>query len=115
MDSNGTYVTASCTDGKTYVWDNRRGDKILHELRHRAPLNPIDHQRSRETADVGVRVALWGSSMDQFYTGASDGVLKRWDVRRSSEDALGEDVAAFDEEIMCSAFTEDHSHLVDPI
>ncbi|KAJ5515326.1 hypothetical protein N7527_006886 [Penicillium freii] len=112
MDSNGTYVTASCTDGKTYVWDNRRGDRILHELRHRAPLNPIDHQRSRETADVGVRVALWGSSMDQFYTGASDGVLKRWDIRRSPEDVLVEDVATFDEEIMCAAFTEDHSHLL---
>lgn len=112
MDSNGTYVTASCTDGKTYVWDNRKGDKILHELRHRAPLNPIDHQRSRETADVGVRVALWGSSMDQFYTGASDGVLKRWDIRRSPEDVLVEDVAAFDEEIMCAAFTDDHSHLL---
>jgi WD40 repeat protein len=112
MDSNGTYVTASCTNGKTYVWDNRKGDRILHELHHRAPLNPIDHQRSRETADVGVRVALWGSSMDQFYTGASDGVLKRWDIRRSTEDVLVEDVASFDEEIMCAAFTEDQSHLL---
>ncbi|KGO71138.1 hypothetical protein PITC_080540 [Penicillium italicum] len=112
MGSNGTYVTASCTDGKTYVWDNRKGDKILHELRHRAPLNPIDHQRSRETADVGVRVALWGSSMDQFYTGASDGVLKRWDIRQAPEDVLVEDVASFDEEIMCAAFTEDQSHLL---
>ncbi|CAI7620660.1 unnamed protein product [Penicillium glandicola] len=92
--------------------DVNEGDRILHELRHRAPLNPIDHQRSRETADVGVRVALWGSSMDQFYTGASDGVLKRWDIRRSPEDVLVEDVASFDEEIMCAAFTEDQSHLL---
>ncbi|KAF3010546.1 hypothetical protein E8E15_001490 [Penicillium rubens] len=112
MDSNGTYVTASCTDGKTYVWDSRKGDAILHELRHKAPLNPIDHQRTRETADVGVRVALWGSSMDQFYTGASDGVLKRWDIRRSPEDVLLEDAASFDEEIMCASFTEDQSHLL---
>lgn len=50
--------------------------------------------------------------MDQFYTGASDGVFKRWDIRRSPEDVLVEDVAAFDEEIMCAAFTEDHSHLL---
>lgn len=112
MDSNGTYVSASCTDGKTYVWDNRKGDRVLHELRHKPPLNPIDHQRSRETADVGVRVALWGSSMDQFYTGASDGVLKRWDIRRSPEDVLLEDVASFDEEIMCASFTDDQSHLL---
>ncbi|KAJ5512993.1 hypothetical protein N7463_002545 [Penicillium fimorum] len=112
LDSSGTYVTASCTDGKTYVWDNRKGDRILHELQHKAPLNPIDHQRSREMADVGVRVALWGSSMDQFYTGASDGVLKRWDIRRSPEDVLVENVASFDEEIMCAAFTEDQSHLL---
>lgn len=112
MGSNSTYVTASCTDGKTYVWDNRRGDRILHELRHNSPLNPMDHQRSRETADVGVRVALWGSSMDQFYTGASDGVLKRWDIRRSPEDVLVEDVASFDEEIMCASFTDDQSQLL---
>ncbi|KAJ5959083.1 uncharacterized protein N7479_006233 [Penicillium vulpinum] len=112
VGSSGTYVTASCTDGKTYVWDDRKGDRILHQLCHRAPLNPIDHQRSRETADVGVRVALWGSSMDQFYTGASDGVLKRWDIRRSPEDVLIENVASFNEEIMCAAFTDDQSHLL---
>ncbi|KAJ5794426.1 hypothetical protein N7457_001025 [Penicillium paradoxum] len=112
LDSNGTYITASCTDGKTYVWDNRKGDKILHELRHGKSLNPLDDQRTREAADVGVRVALWGSSLDQFYTGASDGVLKRWDIRRSPEDVLVENVATFDEEIMCAAFTEDHSHLL---
>jgi hypothetical protein len=111
-DSNGTYITASCTDGITYVWDNRKGDKILHELRHKEPLNPIDDQRSREAADVGVRVALWGPSLDQFYTGASDGVLKRWDIRRSPEDVLLENVATFNEEIMCAAFTEDQSHLL---
>ncbi|KAJ5836126.1 hypothetical protein N7447_002152 [Penicillium robsamsonii] len=112
LDSSGTYITASCTDGKTYVWDNRKGDRILHELQHTAPINPIDHQRSREMADVGVRVALWGSSMDQFYTGASDGVLKRWDIRRSPVDVLVENVASFDEEIMCAAFNEDQSHLL---
>ncbi|KAJ5482410.1 hypothetical protein N7475_001222 [Penicillium sp. IBT 31633x] len=112
MNSNGPYVTASCTDGKTYVWDNRKGDKILHELRHGKSLNPIDDQRSWEAADVGVRVALWGSSLDQFYTGASDGVLKRWDIRRSPEDVLVENVATFNEEIMCAAFTDDQSHLL---
>ncbi|KAJ5562283.1 hypothetical protein N7461_001044 [Penicillium sp. DV-2018c] len=111
-DPNGTYITASCTDGVTYVWDNRKGNKILHELRHNQPLNPMDDQRSRETADVGVRVALWGSSLDQFYTGASDGVLKRWDIRRATEDVLLENVATFKEEIMCGAFTEDQSHLL---
>ena len=109
--TDGRYITASCTDGATYVWDNRKGDRILHELRHGDPINPIPHDRSREMADVGVRVALWGSA-GQFYTGASDGVLKRWDISRSTEDALLQNMATFDDEIMNASFSQDQSHLL---
>ncbi|RQM06715.1 hypothetical protein DH86_00003975, partial [Scytalidium sp. 3C] len=28
------YVTASCTDGATYVWDTAQGDDAIHVLRH---------------------------------------------------------------------------------
>lgn len=111
-DATSTYVTASCTDGVTYVWDSRKGDQILHQLRHGEPVAPIDHERSRDLADVGVRVALWGASVDQFYTGASDGVLKRWDIRRSPEDVLLENTASFDTGIMCAEFSHDKSHLL---
>lgn len=111
-DATGTYVTASCTDGVTYVWDSRKGDQILHQLRHGEPVVPIDHERSRDLADVGVRVALWGASVDQFYTGASDGVLKRWDIRRSPEDILLENTASFDTGIMCAEFSHDKSHIL---
>ncbi|KAJ5775977.1 uncharacterized protein N7511_000988 [Penicillium nucicola] len=111
-DATSTYVTASCTDGVTYVWDNRKGDQILHQLRHGEPAVPIDHERNRDLADVGVRVALWGASVDQFYTGASDGVLKRWDIRRSPDDVLLENTASFDTGIMCAEFSHDKSHLL---
>ncbi|OQD79737.1 hypothetical protein PENANT_c045G01010 [Penicillium antarcticum] len=111
-DATSTYVTASCTNGVTYVWDSRKGDQILHQLRHGEPAVPIDHERSRDLADVGVRAALWGASVDQFYTGASDGVLKRWDIRRSPEDVLLENTASFDTGIMCAEFSHDKSHLL---
>lgn len=110
--SDNRYLTASCTNGATYVWDHRKGDRILHELWHGDPINPIAHDSSREAVDVGVRVALWGSSAGQFYTGASDGVLKRWDIRRSSEDALLQNLQTFQDEIMCASFSPDQSHLL---
>ncbi|KAL5355452.1 WD40-repeat-containing domain protein [Aspergillus floccosus] len=110
--SSSNYVTASCTDGVTYVWDSRQPDQILHRLRHGAPLNQIDELIDREQADVGVRMAIWGAGTDQFYTGASDGVLKLWDITRSPEDVLVQDVANLQEEIMSGAFSTDKSNLL---
>lgn len=109
---NPNYVTASCTDGVTYVWDYRNPSEILHRLRHDAPLNQIDENLTREQADVGVRVALWGDTIDQFYTGASDGVLKLWNILLSPEDVLIENRVTFTEEIMSGAFSEDKSNLL---
>jgi WD40 repeat protein len=109
--TDGRYISASCTNATTYVWDIRKGDRILHELHHGEPLDPIAHDRSRELVDVGVRVALWGAA-GQFYTGASDGVLKRWDVRRSTQDALLQNVATFEDAVMTATFSPDQSHLL---
>ncbi|KAF9883027.1 hypothetical protein FE257_004310 [Aspergillus nanangensis] len=110
--TNSNYVTASCTDGVTYVWDSRNSDHILHRLPHGAPLEQIDETLSREEADVGVRMALWGQGIDEFYTGASDGVLKYWDISRSPEDVLVKDVVCFQGGIMCGALSGDRSNLL---
>lgn len=109
---DSAYVTASCTDGSTYVWDSRNPGKYLHKLRHGSSLTPLNHEFSRELTDFGVRVALWGSTMDQFYTGGSDGYLKRWDIRRSTEDALVANVASFKNGLVSGALSEDESHLL---
>ena len=109
--NNHRYITASCTDGVTYVWDYRRPDQLVHKLKHGTPLNQMDENLPREQADVGVRLALW-SDVDQFYTGASDGVLKQWNILRSPEDVLTQDVVHFQDEIMCGAFSEDKSNLL---
>ncbi|KAI9933363.1 hypothetical protein MW887_007836 [Aspergillus wentii] len=110
--TNSNYVTASCTDGITYVWDYRKPDTILHKLEHDTPLNQIDENLPREQADVGVRMALWGDGVDQFYSGASDGVVKRWNVLRSPEDVHVKDMISFQEEIMCGSFSQDKSNLL---
>lgn len=109
---NPHYVTASCTDGATYVWDCRRPDQILHKLEHEPPSNQMDERMSREQADVGVRLAMWGDGMDQFYSGASDGVLKRWDILRSPDNVLVDDIVRFKEGIMCGAFSEDKANVL---
>ncbi|PLB43104.1 WD40 repeat-like protein [Aspergillus steynii IBT 23096] len=109
---NSNYVTASCTDGNTYVWDYRKNNDVVLKLPHGGPLNQTDETLTREQADVGVRVALWGNGIDQFYTGASDGVLKRWNVLKSSEDALVEDTACLEEEIMSATISDDKSNLL---
>ncbi|KAL1998021.1 hypothetical protein VTN02DRAFT_179 [Thermoascus thermophilus] len=110
MDTN--YISASCTDGITYVWDYRKPSEILHKLQHGGPLNQLDENLTREQADVGVRAALWGGTIDQFYTGGSDGVLKMWNILLSSDDVHVRDAATFDEEIMCAAFSPDKSNLL---
>lgn len=106
------HVTASCTDGSTYVWDIRVPNILLHRLQHGDPIQPIDHQERREHADVGVRAAVWGNSIDQFYTGGSDGVIKQWDIRRATEDALVANKATFGEPVMNAAFSPDQAHLL---
>ncbi|KAJ5714522.1 uncharacterized protein N7483_011703 [Penicillium malachiteum] len=109
---NTNYLTASCTDGRTYVWDVRQGDKTVHRLAHGEPLHPLFDGYSREYTDYGTSVALWGTGIDEFYTGGSDGALKRWDIRRSPEDALVSDVATFTEGITSAAFSDDKSHML---
>lgn len=106
------YVTASCTDNSTYVFDSRRPDQVLHRLQHAKPLSEAAQGLSRELTDVGARVALWGSGIDQFLTGGSDGNLKMWDIRRSSEDAFLRDVATLDAEIMSGQYSADKSNLL---
>jgi hypothetical protein len=110
MDS--TFLTASCTDGSTYVWDSRFDSKPIHKLSHGNSVTPLPAGHSREVTDFGVKMALWGTTMDQFYTGGSDGVLKQWDIRRATEDALVANVANLGDGITSGAFSPDKSQLL---
>ena len=109
---NSFYITASCTDGRTYVWDVRNNEKAVHRLSHDLPLQPLYDHYSREYTDYGVSVALWGATVEQFYTGGSDGFLKQWDIRRSPEDVLVANTANFQEGITSAAFSEDKTQLL---
>ncbi|KAJ5381050.1 uncharacterized protein N7496_003478 [Penicillium cataractarum] len=110
MDS--TYITASCTDGSTYVWDSRKDSRPIHKLSHGNSLNSLNPRYSREYTDFGVRVALWGTTIDQFYTGGSDGYLKQWDIRRSTQDALVANTVHLNDGITSGAFSADKSQLL---
>lgn len=106
------HVSASCTDGITYVWDFRNPSQILHRLCHGDAINQLDEELTREQADVGVRVALWGKGSDEFITGGSDGVLRTWDILRASEDVHVRDIAVIEDEIMSGAYSPDKSTLL---
>jgi hypothetical protein len=107
-----SYITASCTDGSTYVWDARFDMRPIHKLSHGLSVTPLNPEYSRELTDFGVKMALWGTTMDQFYTGGSDGVLKQWDIRRSTEDALVANTANLGDGITSGAFSPDKSQLL---
>ncbi|KAI2794272.1 hypothetical protein POX_a00864 [Penicillium oxalicum] len=109
---NSTYVTASCTDGSTYVWDIRFDPRPIHRLRHGPSVMTLNPSYATELTDFGVRVALWGTTMDQFYTGATDGYLKQWDIRRSAEDALVANTVHLNDGITSGAFSADKSQLL---
>lgn len=109
---NPNYITASCTDGSTYVWDDRNPDKILHRLKHGSPIQELDSSLTREQADVGVRLALWGNSVTHFYTGSSDGQLKSWNILAATENANTATVSSLGQGIMSGAFSPDKNNIL---
>ncbi|KAK7437774.1 hypothetical protein CaCOL14_000500 [Colletotrichum acutatum] len=106
-----SYVTAACTDGKVYVWDTSRGDKPIHALRHKKPIDEFDENLGkREDLDVGVKFTAWGTTADRFYTGGSDGVVKVWNVRNFRQ-PLVRDLLEAPGAIACGAFSPCYSRL----
>jgi hypothetical protein len=73
--------------------------------------NPI-HDLPREMADTGVKFAAWGQSKNRFYTGASDGKVKAWDVTAPPRQAFVRDVLVLSGGISAGAFSKDCSQLV---
>ncbi|MCJ1477347.1 hypothetical protein MMC13_006018 [Lambiella insularis] len=106
------YIIAGCTNGVTYVWDARNPDTLLHCLRHGEPIDELDHYRSREKQDTGVRFTGWDKYGKYLYTGSSDGVIAAWNILTSPEDALVKNVAQFDAGVMTGTFSPDYSNLL---
>jgi len=74
------YVTAACTDGRVYVWDTAFDSDLRYILAHGESLEIFDEER-RELDDTGVKFTVWGSTLDRFYTGGSDGVVNVWNLQ----------------------------------
>ncbi|KAM0143679.1 hypothetical protein ACHAP3_000939 [Botrytis cinerea] len=107
------YVTASCTDGNTYVWDTGAiGDDAIHVLPHGESLDNPYHDIPRELADTGVKFAAWGETSDRFYTGASDGRVKAWNIQRPPGKAFVRELLAASGGIGAGAFSSDFSKLI---
>ncbi|PBP23957.1 WD repeat domain-containing protein [Diplocarpon rosae] len=106
------FVTASCTDGLTYVWDTALGDQPIHVLRHGETLDNPDPDEALEIGDSGVKFAAWGQSSDRFYTGGSDGVVKAWDIKAPPGKAFVRDVLSVSGGISAGAFSPDRSKLL---
>ena len=111
-------LVVSCTDGTSYVYDCRNPDSILHRLHHG---NPIENNwvtgldsggHTREQGDGGVMLCEWGNGRNLLYTGASDGIMKAWDVHRAFADVFVRNVAHFDSGITFGEFSPDYSSLL---
>ena len=70
------------------------------------------HDLPREVADTGVKFASWGRTSDRFYTGASDGKVKAWDIRAAKGNAFVRNVLQVSGGISAGAFSKDFSKLV---
>lgn len=112
------YLTASCTDGNTYVWDSAQEEKPIHVLGHG---KSIDDQTqydgenkddNHERVDSGVKFAAWGRTTDRFFTGSSDGVVKAWNVRAPPGEEHVADVITLSGGISAGVFSSDHSRLL---
>lgn len=108
--AKSAYVTAGCTDGNVYVWDSAlHQDDPIHVLRHDQPIE--EYRGDREREDTGVKFTAWGSSLDRFYTGSSDGVVKVWDVR-SERLPLVRDLLEVPAPVSYGMFSPDRTKLV---
>jgi WD40 repeat protein len=109
---SSSFVTASCTDGSTYVYDTAQGDKAIHVLNHGESLdNPLP-DIPREVGDQGVKFASWGQSSDRFYTGSTDGKVKAWDIRAPVGKAFIRNVLEVSGGISAGSFSKDYSKLL---
>ncbi|KFY59289.1 hypothetical protein V496_05716 [Pseudogymnoascus sp. VKM F-4515 (FW-2607)] len=112
------YVTASCTDGNTYIWDSAQEEKPIHVLEHGKSIDDqtLDDAETKdddhEKVDSGVKFAAWGRTVDRFFTGSSDGVVKAWNVRAPSREVHVADVITLSGGISAGAFSSDHSRLL---
>ncbi|PVH82954.1 hypothetical protein DL98DRAFT_513632 [Cadophora sp. DSE1049] len=106
------FVTASCTNGSTYVWDTGRSDQPYHVLDHGESLDNPDPDVPLDVGDSGVKFAAWGKSADRFYTGGSDGVIKAWDLGAVDGETLVRDVISISGGISTGVFNADCSKLL---
>ncbi|TVY35634.1 Rik1-associated factor [Lachnellula subtilissima] len=108
-----SWVTASCTDGNTYVWDTaHHTERPIHVLNHGDSLdNPLP-DLPREIGDEGVKFASWGRSSQRFYTGSSDGRVKAWNIHEAPGNALVRHVLEVSGGISVGAFSRDFSKLL---
>ncbi|KAI1083839.1 hypothetical protein F5B20DRAFT_352284 [Whalleya microplaca] len=104
-----SYVTASCTDGKVYVWDSAGSDRPMCILKHGDPVEELLGDREQE--DVGVKFTAWGTTADRLYTGSSDGVVKVWNIRHG-KGVLVKDLIEVAAPITFGAFSPDYTKLV---
>lgn len=105
-----SYVTAGCTDGKAYVWDTALSDKPIQVLAHDSAFEGVTAGDDED--DTGVKFTAWGKSLDRFYTGSSDGIVKVWNVRCSEKKAKGTVILEAAAQISFGAFSPDRSKLV---
>ncbi|OBT87529.1 hypothetical protein VE02_03766 [Pseudogymnoascus sp. 03VT05] len=112
------YLTASCTDGNTYVWDSAQEEKPIHILGHGKSIDDQSQDDSEtkdndhERVDSGVKFAAWGRTPDRFYTGSSDGVVKAWNVRAPPAEVHVADIITLSGGISAGVFSSDHSRLL---
>ncbi|TRX97337.1 hypothetical protein FHL15_001615 [Xylaria flabelliformis] len=104
-----SYVAASCTDGKVYVWDTAGGDLPMCVLEHGDPVEELLGEREEE--DVGVKFMAWATTADRLYTGSSDGVVKVWNIRHG-KGVLVKDLIEVAAPITYGAFSPDFTRLV---
>ncbi|KAI8955880.1 WD40 repeat-like protein [Xylaria longipes] len=104
-----SYVAASCTDGKVYVWDTAGSDLPMCVLEHGDPVEELLGEREEE--DVGVKFTAWATTADRLYTGSSDGVVKVWNIRHG-KGVLVKDLIEVAAPITYGAFSPDYTRLV---
>lgn len=108
-----SYITASCTNRKTYIWDSARfDDDPIHTLEHGESVDELPEGVPTEEVDVGVKFCAWGRSYTRLYTGSSDGAVKLWDLTQPQGKQFIKNMVQVPGGVSGGAFSDDRSRLV---